>query len=197
MAKAVKAEIIKHPVEQVGSDIKKSAWSSVIESLALLVLGVLFVVWPEEMILLISYIVGAFFIVKGAFQIINYFLEKGQNDFFNNGLLFGVVSALIGIAALIIGENIVDIFRIVVGIFIIYESLVRINTAIKLHAASINIWKYVLLLALIILVLGVLVTFNNAGTIIGWVMIVSGLIGIVGDILFVQQINNIVEKLTK
>lgn len=192
-----KVEIIKRPVEQIGSDIKKAAWSSVIESLAILILGILFIAWPDMMVKIISYIVGIFFIVKGAYQIINYFVEKGQNDFFNNGLLMGVVSALIGVAALIMGEDIANIFRIVVGIFIIYESLVRINTAIKLSAAGIGIWKYILLLSTIILILGIFVTFNDVTTVIGWMMIVSGIIGIIGDTLFIQQVNNVVEKLTK
>lgn len=192
-----KMEIIKRPIERVGSDIKKAAWSSVIESLAILILGILFIAWPDMMVKIISYVVGIFFIVKGAFQIINYFVEKGQNDFFNNGLLMGVVSALIGIAALVMGEDIANIFRIVVGIFIIYESLVRINTAIKLNAAGIGIWKYILLLSVIILVLGVFVTFNDVTTVIGWMMIASGLIGIIGDTLFIQQVNNVVDKLTK
>lgn len=192
-----KVKIIKRPIEQIGSDIKKAAWSSVIESLAILILGILFIAWPDMMVKIISYIVGIFFIVKGAYQIINYFVEKGQNDFFNNGLLMGVVSALIGIAALIMGEDIANIFRIVVGIFIIYESLVRINTAIKLSAAGIGIWKYILLLSTIILILGIFVTFNDVTTVIGWMMIVSGIIGIIGDTLFIQQVNNVVEKLTK
>lgn len=192
-----KVEIIKRPVEQIGGDIKKAAWSSVIESLAILILGILFIAWPDMMVKIISYIVGIFFIVKGAYQIINYFVEKGQNDFFNNGLLMGVVSALIGVAALIMGEDIANIFRIVVGIFIIYESLVRINTAIKLSAAGIGIWKYILLLSTIILILGIFVTFNDVTTVIGWMMIVSGIIGIIGDTLFIQQVNNVVEKLTK
>lgn len=192
-----KVEIIKRPVEQIGGDIKKAAWSSVIESLAILILGILFIAWPDMMVKIISYIVGIFFIVKGAYQIINYFVEKGQNDFFNNGLLMGVVSALIGVAALIMGEDIANIFRIVVGIFIIYESLVRINTAIKLSAAGIGIWKYILLLSTIILILGIFVTFNDVTTVIGWIMIVSGIIGIIGDTLFIQQVNNVVEKLTK
>ena len=109
----------------------------------------------------------------------------------------GVISVLIGIAALIIGEDIANVFRVVVGVFIIYESLARINTAIKLSTAGIPIWKYVLLLALIILVLGIFVTFNDVTTVIGWMMIVAGLVGIVGDIMFIQQINLVIDKLTK
>ncbi len=192
-----KVEIIKRPIEQIGGDIKKAAWSSVIESLAILILGILFIAWPDMMVKIISYIVGTFFIVKGAFQIISYFIEKGQNDFFNNGLLMGVISALIGVTALVMGEDIANVFRIVVGIFIIYESLVRINTAIKLSAAGIGIWKYILLLSIVILILGIFVTFNDVTTVIGWMMIISGIIGIVGDTLFIQQVNNVVEKLTK
>lgn len=192
-----KVEIIKRPIEQIGGDIKKAAWSSVIESLAILILGILFIAWPDMMVKIISYIVGIFFIVKGAYQIINYFVEKGQNDFFNNGLLMGVISALIGVTALVMGEDIANIFRIVVGIFIIYESLVRINTAIKLSAAGVGIWKYILLLSTIILILGIFVTFNDVTTVIGWMMIISGIIGIIGDTLFIQQVNNVVEKLTK
>lgn len=192
-----KVEIIKRPVEQIGSDIKKSAWSAVIESLAILVLGILFVAWPEMMVKIISYIVGTFFIVKGAFQVIYYFLEKGQNDFFNNDLLMGIISILIGIATLAVGQDIINVFRIIIGIFIIYESLVRVNTAIKLHSAGVPIWRYVLLLALIVLVLGIFVTFNDIASVVGWIMIVAGVFGIIGDALFVQQINAVIEKLTK
>ena len=192
-----KVEIVKRPIETVGGDIKKSAWSAIIESLAIMVLGILFVAWPDIMVQAVSYVVGAIFIVKGAFQIINYFMEKGQNDFFNNNLLMGVISVLIGIAALVIGEDIANVFRVIVGVFIIYESLARINTAIKLSSAGIFIWKYVLLLALVVLVLGIFVTFNDVAAVIGWMMIAAGLVGIVGDILFIQQINAVIEKLTK
>ena len=192
-----KAEIIKRPIEQISGDIKKSAWSAVFESLSLMILGSLFVAWPNLMMRIVTYIFGTFFIVKGAFQIINYFVEKGQNDFFNNNLLSGVISVLIGITILVIGSDIVNVFRIIVGIFIIYESLVRMNTALKLHTAGLSIWRITTVLALIMLVLGVFVTFNDVATVIGWMMIVSGLVGIVGDIMFIQKVEAVVEKLTK
>ena len=193
-----KAEIIKRPVEQVGSDIKKTAWGAIIESLALILIGILFIVLQDTMVQVLAYIVGAFFIVKGGFQIINYFIDKGQNDFFNNGLLAGVVSVLIGIAALVIGDDIAHVFRIIIGIIIIYESLVRINTASKLATAKIPAWKYILILALVMLVLGVFVTFFEGAVIIliGWMMIITGIIGIIGDVMFIQHVATLIDKLT-
>ena len=196
---ATKAEINKRPIEKIGTSVKRSAWSAIFESLALVVLGILFVIWPDVMINILSYLVGIFFIVKGGFQIINYFVEKGQNDFLNNGLLSGVVSALIGIAVLAIGENIAGVFRVIIGIIIIYESLVRINTATKLAAANITTWKYILIVALIMLVLGLIVTFTSGAVvaIVGGIMIATGITGIIGDVMFIQHVNAVVDKLTK
>ena len=195
---ATKAEIIKRPIERISGDVKKSAWSAIIESLALVVLGILLIIWPDTMIKILAYVVGAFFIVKGGFQVVNYFMVKGQNDFFNNNLLAGVVSILVGIAALAIGENIVSIFRIIIDIIIIYESLVRINTATKLASAGIDTWKYLLIVALIMMVLGIFITFNAGAVVqlVGGAMIVAGIIGIIGDVMFIQHVNVIVDVLT-
>lgn len=193
-----KAEVIKRPVERIGADIKKNAWGAIIESIALVVLGVLFIIFQDAMIQILAYIFGAFFIVKGGFQVVNYFLEKGHNDFLNNNLLSGVVSVLIGIAALAIGPDIARVFRIVIGIIIIYESLVRINTASKLATAKISAWKYILILALIMLVLGIFVTFFDGAviTLIGWLMMVTGVVGIIGDAMFIQHVDAVINKIT-
>ena len=194
-----KVEIIKRPVEQIGWDLKKSAWSAAIESLVIMIIGILFVVWPDITVLVIANVLGAIFIVSGIYKIINYFIVKGQEDFFNNDLLSGVLALLVGIAAIVVGEDIANIFRIIIGIWMVYESLARINTAIKLHSAGINVWKYILIIALVMLVLGVFVTFNAGAVtqLIGWMMVITGIVGIVGDVMFIQQLSAVVEKLTK
>ena len=198
MAKAEKAEIIKHPVEQISGDVKQSAWVAIIESLVTIILGIFLIAFPDAVIKVIAYIVGIFLVIKGAYQIINYFVVKGQNDYFNNNLLFGIISGLVGIAALVMGEEIAGVFRVVIGIWIIYESLVRVNTAIKLHAAGIEAWKTSLVLALAMLVVGVFITFFEGAvvTLIGWMLILSGVIGIIGDVMFIQNVNSLVDKLT-
>ena len=197
--KSTKAEIIKRPTEQVGVTLKKTAWFSVAESLLILILGILFVVWPGVTTIVIANVLGAVFIISGIYQIINYFVVKGQNDFFNNGLLAGVIALLIGIAAILIGENIANVFRVVIGIWMIYEALVRVNTSIKLHAFGVKIWSYVLIIAIIMLALGIFVTFNQGAVIslIGWMMILAGIVGIVGDAMFIQNVNEITKEITK
>lgn len=194
-----KVEIIKRPIEKISWDLKKSAWSAAIESLIIIIFGILLVSWPGVTIIVVANILGAIFIINGIYQIINYFVVKGQNDFFNNGLLVGTISLLIGIASIVIGEDIANIFRIVIGIWMIYESLVRVNTSIKLHSAGIKTWSYILIIAIMMLAIGIFVTFNSGALLqlVGWMMILTGVIGIVGDAMFIQQVNTVVEKITK
>ena len=147
---------------------------------------------------LIAYIVGAFFVVKGGIAIINYFVEKGPSDILNNKLLSGVVCVLIGIAAFVIGQDVAHVFSVIIGIIIIYESLVRINSAIKLRAANVDSWVQIAITGLIMMIVGVFVTFGAGGVVplVGWMMVLTGIIGIVGDVIFMQHVNMVVDKLT-
>ncbi len=194
-----KAQVIKKNVKDLGWDIKKSAWGSAIESLAVIIFGILLVVWPDVTITVLANILGAFFIVSGIYKVINYFVVKGQNDFFNNSLLSGVVSVLVGIAAIVIGNDIANVFRVIIGIWVVYEALVRANTAIKLYATGVKSWSYMLIISLIMLALGIFITFNTGAVvqIIGWTMIVTGIVGIIGDAMFIQKVDAVVDKLTK
>ena len=191
-------EVIKQPVEKIGGALKKNAWAAIFESIVTVVLGILLIAWPDTIIKIIAYVVGVFLIIKGAYQTINYFIVKGQNDFFNNNLLSGVISLLLGLALILIGEEIINVFRIIIGIWMIYEALVRINTAIKLHAVGISAWKYVLILAIMVLVLGIFVTFYSGAvvTLIGWMMILAGVIGIVSDTMFIQYVDKVSNIIT-
>ena len=197
MAKQTTA-IIKQPADQIKRSLKQSAWIAIFESLATAILGIFLIAWPENVIRVIAIVAGVFFVVKGAYQIIYYFMVKGQNDFLNNNLLSGVISLLIGIAAFVMGEELSTVFRVVIGIWMIYEALVRMNTSLKLYSAKVNAWKYVLILALCMLVVGVFITFYNGAiiTLIGWMMIITGVIGIVGDVIFIQYVNELAEKIT-
>ena len=190
--------IIKQHADQIKRSLKQSAWMAILESLATAILGIFLIAWPEIAIKVIAIVAGVFFVIKGAYQIIFYFIVKGQNDFLNNNLLSGVISLLVGIAVLVMGDELATVFRVIIGIWMVYEALVRMNTAIKLHAAKISAWKYVLLLALCMLVVGVFITFFNGAIIslIGWMMIVTGIIGIVGDVIFIQYVNELAEKIT-
>ena len=192
-----KAKNILAPFEEIGKYLKRSAWFSVIESLVLVMLGVLLVAMPNTSAMIITYIAAIFFIVRGLYQVIVYFISKGYKNFFNNNLLWGVISVVIGVALLLAGDKVTDLLRIIIGIWIVYDSIVHISTAIKLSAANIKNWFIILIMALIMLVLGgIIIAYQNSAIIFaGWLLIFGGIFGAVSDIFFISKIDDVSKAL--
>ena len=203
-------EIIKRPAssnsedgqqqnyKKAGQAVKKAAWMAFGESMLLVILGIFLLIWPTTVIKVIAYALGGFLAIKGCYRVLNYFMTNGQKDYFNMELFWGIISTVVGLTLVILGEGIAGAFRIVVGIWIIYESLLRINTTTKLNAAGAPAWRYTLLVSLIMLALGLFVTFTDGAItqLVGAMMIVSGIVGVVGDVMFMQYVGLIVQKLT-
>lgn len=170
---------------------KSTGWLAIFESLVIGALGILLLINPNGMVKTIFYVVGIFLIIKGVYKIINYFAVRGKYDFYNNDLLYGIIALVFGIVAVVLWEQLGKFIGIVVGAWMIYGALVRMNTAIKMHTAGIKEWFYVLLLSMVMLALGVymIISVGAILTIIGWVMIAGAVIGIIDDVIFMRHLD--------
>lgn len=182
-------------MESLKKILKKTGWVSILESIIFAILGIILVCRPEGTVKLITTILGTIFIVTGIYKIIVYFASKGTNDFFNYDLIYGLTSIVIGIVAMTYMEVIGSIFRIIIGIWIIYTSFVRINSAIQIKRIGSNAWIYGLILAIIMFACG-LYTIINKGAIIvtiGSIMIVYAVIDIIENIIFIKNVNEVLQ----
>lgn len=187
----------KHPVDMVADHLKTSAWTAVLESVAILIFGVLLMAWPGFTSRMVSIVIGVILIVAGIYQVVNYFRVNGQNDFFDNSLIFGAVSVILGVVAVCFVDETFNVFRIIVGAWLVFESLVRANMAIKLHAVQIPTWGWMLAVAVVMLVAGLFTLLNTTLVIqvVGGMMVLSGIVGIVGDAMFMGKVDDVVKKI--
>ena len=118
--------------------LKKTGWISIVESLIFAVLGIILICNPEGTVNTISIILGIIFIVIGIFKIIQYIAAKQKDN--NYDLIYGLTAIVIGIVAMMYMSTITSIFRIIIGVWIVYTSFVRINSAIQLRKLNGNIW---------------------------------------------------------
>ena len=117
-------------MEYLQKILKKSGQASIIESIIFAILGAVLIAKPEETVKVISYILGAGLIIVGIYQIVNYIKMNGQNDLYNYHLIYGVMTIVIGIITIIYSATIGSIFRIIIGIWIIYSSVVRASSSL-------------------------------------------------------------------
>lgn len=172
---------------------KKSGWISIIESVIFAILGIILIKDPEGMIKVVSNILGIIFIAVGLYKGINYLFSKGQYDFYNHDLIFGLIAIVIGIVTMVYSSTLGSILRIIVGVWIIYSSFMRIGLSINLKAQNFSIWIYSLILAIIMLGFGLFITLNKGAVVmtIGIMMVISAIIDIIEDIIFMKNVKEI------
>lgn len=175
---------------------KSTGWLAILESIIIGVLGGILIWNPDGILKVIFYVVGIFLMVKGVYHIVNYFAVHGKYDFYNNDLLYGIIALVFGVIAVVLWEQLSGAIGIVVGAWMIYGALVRMNTAIKLHAAGVKEWFYVLILSLVMLALGIymVVSVGAVIAVVGWVMIAAAVIGIIDDAVFMRNIDAIADN---
>ena len=174
---------------------KSASWMAIFESLAIGALGILLILNPNTMLKIVLYVVGILLNINGFYKILNYFAVHGKYDFYNNDLLYGVVALIFGVICVVLWEQLKEVIGIVVGVWMIYGALVRMNTAIKMHAAGIKEWFYVLLLSMVMMALGIymIISMNLIVSLVGWIMVAAAVIGVLDDIIFIRHIDAVTQ----
>ena len=180
-------------MEYIKKVLKKSGTVSIIESIIFAILGIILIANPEATVKIISYIIGAGLILIGAYKIYMYAKDKGKNDLYNYQLIYGVMAIVIGLIAIIYSSTIGTIFRIIIGIWIIYSAVVRASSALKLKTLNSNIWIYTLIIAIAMLACGLYVVLNEGTVIvtIGILMIVYSVMDVIENAIFIKHLDDL------
>lgn len=173
--------------------LKKSGWMSIAESLVFAILGII-LIWQKDAIMsMIAYILGVVFILLGIIKVINYVQTKSKSDLYNYELVYGIMAVIIGIVIMVYSSTISKIFGIIIGMWIVYSSVVRASSALKLKQIKSNIWIYSLVIAVIMLICGLVVIFNTGAipATIGAIMITYAVLDIIENVIFINNVKKL------
>lgn len=181
-------------MEYIEKFLKKTGIVSIIESIVFIILGAILVWKADIAIKVISYILGGIFIIIGIMKVIGYFsMNKTHYELYNYELIYGLMAIVIGIITIYYSTTIETILRIIIGIWIIYSSFIKLTLSIKMKEMEIRAWVYSLILAIIMFGCGLYIALN-AGTIIvtiGIIMIIYSIIDIIEDIICMINIKEL------
>ena len=138
-------------MEYLEKVLKKTGVTSLVTSIIFAILGIILIANPEGTIKFIAIILGVLFGLVGLYKIVNYIENKGKYDFYNNDIAYGVIAIVLGIVTICYSTQIGAIFRIIIGLWIVYSAILRINLSIKLKTIASNVWIYSLIIALVII----------------------------------------------
>ena len=158
---------------------------SIIFSILLAVLGVVMIIHPNVTLNTMSKILAGYVIIRGICKVILHFKEIDNYMPFNQ-LMPGIICIVVGLILFTHPNFIETLVGILVGIWIVTESLNDINIAWKLRKTDAP-WLITLVLGMISLVAGIILLVNPTES-ADAVMIWSG------TILLINSITSCIDK---
>ena len=138
----------------------------VITALVVIAIGVLFVLKPGTSGTWICYIVGAALCVSGVVRFITYFLGAFRKSFGSFDLVWGAALLLCGVYILVRPSLLYGLLTTAFAIFLVVDGVLKLQYAIDLYRMKAKGWWFVLAVALVMGVLGVVALFNPFATMV-------------------------------
>lgn len=186
-------------MEYLQKIFKKTGWNSLIMSVIFAILGIVLIKEPEGTVKVVSYILGTMFILIGVYKIINYLTNKAEYSLYNYDIAYGVIAIILGIITIAYSNQIGALFRILIGLWIIYISIIRMNLSLKFRIIKSNVWIYSFIIAITMFICGMYTIFNSNTIIvtIGILILVYSILDIIENIIFLINVKKYYNSLNK
>ena len=173
--------------------LKKAGWTSILTSIILAILGLIIIFNPDTTMQFISTILGIIFIVIGIIKIANYFISRGNSTLFANDISWGLVAVILGLVTIVYSSTIESIFRIMIGIWIIYSGFTRFSLSFKLKEVNDKVWAFMLVLAVLMVIGGLYVTFYPGALIVtlGVIILIYAVMDLIEGFIFMKNMKNL------
>jgi uncharacterized membrane protein HdeD (DUF308 family) len=163
--------------------------SSMLSSIALAILGALLIFQSEITIISISYVIGGVLVAIGVLAILKYLANLNKNTKNELDIVYGIVSAILGIVVINNPKAIASIIPIVAAFIIIITSANKLQYGLELKVNGNNLWKSTIIISIITIICGILLIFNPFQ---GAVFITK----VVGTLILIYAILDIISTLT-
>ena len=172
---------------------EKSGRVDIIISAIFIILGIFLIVQTELFTSLISILLGGFTVIMGIIRLISYVKEGKDNGILLSASIFLIIS---GIVIMFFTNVILDVFRIIVAIWIIYVGIMNIIKLMSWKEYKSTLWIITLVLAIILLGIGIYILVNPNVIIktIGAIIVAYGIIDIIANIILTSKIKEVKVK---
>lgn len=160
--------------------IKEIKRNMILLSIFYLVLGFILVAYPDTSGAIICKVLASFIFLYGIIHIVIHFVFRVP-FVFKFDLIQGILGVGLGIYIFMFPDFIMTILPIVLGIIVILDSLMKIQSAFDLKSIGFVQWKYLLIVSCIALICGILMIFYPFASLltiiqfVGFVLIFNGI----------------------
>ena len=169
--------------------IKKYEKYSILTSILMIILSI-FLIWkPVKSIELLVIFFAAILVIEGISSFISYFTMEKEDRLFSFDLIIGIMTLLTGIFLFFYRKELMSLFPIFLGIWMIGINLFKMQLSINLSSIGYKGWIWLLLTNILMILLGLLLILKPWGTALA-------ITTIAGIFLLVTEIINLLESIS-
>jgi uncharacterized membrane protein HdeD (DUF308 family) len=164
---------------------------SLLISVILVFFSIFMILKPGVSVIALIVSLGVIVLLDGIIHIISYLRIKKEFKSFNIELIRGIMNFIIGLIIIINPSIFTNFLPIIIGVWIVIQSIVKLQFAFNMKKAEDKNWLIILLFAIITLIIGLVVIFypfeviKQITTICGIILLVSETINI-SELLFIM-----------
>lgn len=140
--------------------IKKVYLMSLASSILFFIFGLLLFLQADAVIRTVSFIIGVILVGLGIVPIANYFKTRNSGFFSSTGLLYGIFSVVAGFIILFNSDILATIIPILSGVWVIINSVNKIQISMELRDQKINFWLVSFIFSVLMLIVGAFLIVN-------------------------------------
>ena len=139
--------------------IKNYERYAILISILMIFFSIFLIVKPDASILFFILLFGVLLVISGLGSLFSYFLTEKEDRLFSFDLISGILTILCGVFTIIYRNDLVQVLPIILGLWIIFSSLLKMQVAINFSSFS-KSYLWLLLLEVLMIVLGVVLITN-------------------------------------
>ncbi len=161
-----------------------------------LVLGIVLIVKPEMSATVLCRLLGVCLLIAGFVRLVGYFSRDLYRLAFQFDLAYGILTMVLGLLMLLRTEAVVRFLLPVVGILVLLDGLLRLQTALDARGFGIQRWWLILVAAVFVGAFGLLLLLQpDAGLtaamiLLGVALVLDALLSLAAMLLLVKIIRH-------
>lgn len=177
--------------------IKKYEGCSIVVSVLMICLSLFLMFKPLESLEVFTVIFAIIILLSGLGYLISYFTISKESRLFSIDLLLGLVTIISGIMLLVYKKDVINIFPVILGIWIIISNLFKLQLSINLSLFLDNTYLGLVLITILMIIFGLLLIINPFASFMtitvtaGTLLLITEVVNLIESIYVIIKLNKV------
>ncbi len=140
--------------------LRQIKWNLVILSFLFIALGIILILWPNEVMRTSCYMLAAMLIIVGVISLINYLRKDISGILYRYDLVVGLSAVLGGILVIIKVDQLLSLIPVVLGFLVTISGILKMQNSVDMLRLGQGTWYVAFCMAILNIIFGIVLLID-------------------------------------